>query len=49
VALEEALAEAIGRRGAEFQEDADRGSARERVKFYKDRGYEVSYFDLSGR
>ena len=31
------------------QEDADRSSARERVKFYKDRGYEVSYFDLSGR
>jgi DNA polymerase III subunit chi len=31
------------------QEDADRISARERVKFYKDRGYEVSYFDLSGR
>lgn len=31
------------------QEEADRNSARERVKFYKDRGYEVSYFDLSGR
>ena len=31
------------------QEEGDRNSARERVKFYKDRGYEVSYFDLSGR
>ena len=27
-------------------EDADRSSARERVKFYKDRGYEIKYFDL---
>lgn len=31
------------------QEDADRSAARERVKFYKDRGYEVRYFDLSNR
>ena len=28
------------------QEEADRVSARERVKFYKDRGYEVQYIDL---
>lgn len=31
------------------QEEADRSAARERVKFYKDRGYEVRYFDLSDR
>lgn len=31
------------------QEPADRDSARERVRFYKDRGYEVRYFDLSDR
>jgi DNA polymerase-3 subunit chi len=31
------------------QEEADRNSARERVKFYKDRGYEVRYFDLGER
>lgn len=31
------------------QEDDDRAAARERVKFYKDRGYEVRYFDLSER
>ena len=31
------------------QEDADRSAARERVKFDKDRGYEVRYFDLSNR
>ncbi|MGA9396048.1 MAG: DNA polymerase III subunit chi [Azonexus sp.] len=31
------------------QEAADRDSARERVRFYKDRGYEVRYFDLSDR
>ncbi len=31
------------------QEENDRTAARERVKFYKDRGYEVRYFDLSDR
>lgn len=31
------------------QEESDRLSARDRVKFYKDRGYEVRYFDLSDR
>ena len=31
------------------QEEADRASARDRVKFYKDRGYEVRYFDLGER
>lgn len=30
------------------QEEADRLAARERVRFYKDRGYEIRYFDLSG-
>ena len=30
-------------------EEADRSSARDRVKFYKDRGYEVRYFDLGER
>ncbi len=29
------------------QDDEDRNAARERVKFYKDRGYEIRYFDLS--
>ncbi|MGE5492519.1 MAG: DNA polymerase III subunit chi [Actinomycetota bacterium] len=29
------------------QEEDDRLAARDRVKFYKDRGYEVRYFDLS--
>jgi len=29
------------------QEDEDRSAARDRVKFYKDRGYEIRYFDLS--
>lgn len=29
------------------QQDAERLAARERVKFYKDRGYEIKYFDLS--
>jgi DNA polymerase-3 subunit chi len=29
------------------QDDEDRSAARERVKFYKDRGYEVRYFDLT--
>lgn len=31
------------------QEENDRIAARDRVKFYKDRGYEVRYFDLSER
>ncbi len=31
------------------QEENDRLTARDRVKFYKDRGYEVRYFDLSDR
>lgn len=31
------------------QEEDDRGAARERVKFYKDRGYDIRYFDLSER
>lgn len=31
------------------QEEDERSAARERVKFYKDRGYEVRYFDLSER
>jgi len=31
------------------QGEDERGAARERVKFYKDRGYEVRYFDLSER
>lgn len=39
----ESLIEVVG------QEESDRTSARERVKFYKDRGYEVRYFDLSDR
>lgn len=29
------------------QEEEDRTAARDRVKFYKDRGYEIRYFDLS--
>ena len=29
------------------QQDAERLAARKRVKFYKDRGYEIKYFDLS--
>ncbi|MBK7423171.1 MAG: DNA polymerase III subunit chi [Propionivibrio sp.] len=29
------------------QQDAERLAARERVRFYKDRGYEIKYFDLS--
>jgi DNA polymerase-3 subunit chi len=37
------LIEVVGR------EAADRGSARNRAKFYKDRGYEVRYFDLGER
>jgi DNA polymerase-3 subunit chi len=31
------------------QDEDDRARARDRVKFYKDRGYEVRYFDLSER
>lgn len=31
------------------QDEADRLAARDRVKFYKERGYEVRYFDLSNR
>ncbi len=31
------------------QSEEDRGAARERVRHYKDRGYEVRYFDLSDR
>ena len=31
------------------QSDDDRSTARDRVKFYKDRGCEVRYFDLSER
>lgn len=31
------------------QDQDDRSAARERVAFYKDRGYEVRYFDLSDR
>ncbi len=30
------------------EEEADRLAARERVRFYKERGYEIRYFDLSG-
>jgi DNA polymerase III subunit chi len=37
------LIEVVGR------EEDDRSSARDRVKFYKDRGYEVRYFDLGER
>ncbi|AXS79378.1 DNA polymerase III subunit chi [Dechloromonas sp. HYN0024] len=39
----ESLIEVVG------QEENDRAAARDRVKFYKDRGYEVRYFDLSDR
>jgi len=31
------------------QADDERAAARDRLKFYKDRGYEVRYFDLSER
>jgi len=31
------------------QDEEDRKAARERVAFYKERGYEVRYFDLSDR
>jgi DNA polymerase-3 subunit chi len=31
------------------QQDDERIAGRERVKFYKDRGYEIKYFDLSGK
>lgn len=39
----ESLIEVVG------QDEDDRTAARDRVKFYKDRGYEVRYFDLSDR
>lgn len=39
----ESLIEVVG------QDEEDRSAARDRVKFYKDRGYEVRYFDLSNR
>lgn len=39
----ESLIEVVG------QSDNDRTTARERVKFYKERGCEVRYFDLSER
>ncbi len=39
----QSLIEVVGR------DEADRESARERFKFYKDRGYDVRYFDLSER
>ena len=39
----ESLIEVVG------QDEEDRTAARDRVKFYKDRGYEVRYFDLSKR
>ena len=39
----ESLIEVVG------QDEEDRNAARDRVKFYKDRGYEVRYFDLSNR
>ncbi|WP_434515634.1 DNA polymerase III subunit chi [Dechloromonas sp. ARDL1] len=39
----ESLIEVVG------QDEDDRSAARDRVKFYKDRGYEVRYFDLSDR
>ena len=31
------------------QEDEDRQAGRARVKFYKDRGYEVNFYNLSER
>lgn len=31
------------------QSETDRAAARDRVKFYKERGHEVRYFDLSDR
>jgi len=39
----ESLIEVVG------QEEEERSAARERVKYYKDRGYAVRYFDLSER
>lgn len=39
----ESLIEVVG------QDEGDRLAARDRVKYYKDRGYEVRYFDLSDR
>jgi len=31
------------------QSDGERHAGRGRVKYYKDRGYEIQYFDLSGK
>lgn len=31
------------------QEDSERQAGRERVHFYKDRGYEIRYFDLAAK
>jgi DNA polymerase-3 subunit chi len=31
------------------QDDAERLAGRERAKFYKDRGYEIKYFDLAAK
>lgn len=31
------------------QEDGERQAGRERVRFYKDRGYEIRYFDLAAK
>lgn len=39
----ESLIEVVG------QDEEDRLAARERVGFYKERGYEISYFDLGDR
>ena len=35
------------RRDSRGREDTERQTARERVKFYKDRGYAIQYFDLA--
>ncbi len=43
VARFENLIEVVG------QDEGDRAAARERVRLYKDRGYEVSFIDLSAR
>ena len=39
----QSLIEVVGR------DETDRNSARQRVQFYRDRGYEVRYFDLNER
>lgn len=39
----ESLIEVVG------QEEDDRNAGRERVKYYRDRGYEVRFFDLAER